>query len=214
VSYASFLLEQANNAHRDERNRIARELHDRAAHPIGVAIQGLELHDIYRDEDPARARKKIVQAVELMRDALAAVRETAHELRFSTRRRCGLGEAVAEYVTVHVPDTIDAGVTVAGDLDRLPDEVAEEMYLVLREAVRNGVRHAMPRSIQVTIEMHDNMMVAEVQDDGVGFDVTRAGPGIGLPSMSERVQLLGGDLLVSSIEGVGTTVTITVPESR
>ncbi|WP_208297547.1 sensor histidine kinase [Actinophytocola oryzae] len=211
VSYASFLLKRVNNSHRDERNRIARELHDRAAHSIGVAIQDLELHDIYRDEDPEHAREKIVQAAALMRDALAAVRETAQELRFSTESHGGLREAVAEYMHVHVPDAIEAGVTVTGDLGRLPSEVTEEMFIVLREAVRNGVRHATPRSIRVTIEMHDGKAVAKVQDDGVGFDMTRTRPGIGLLSMSERIKLLGGDLLVSSIEGAGTTVTITVP---
>lgn len=211
VSYASYLRKKVNSSHRDERSRIARELHDRAAHSIGVALQDLGLHEVYLESDPDRARQKVITARELMLDALAAVQETAHELHNSITEHGGLHNAVLDYTHAHVSGDIAVEVSVAGDLEGLPLEVSEELYIVLREAVRNAVRHAGPHTIVVDIDIQDGKAVAKVVDDGRGFDVTRTSAGIGLRSMSERIELLGGDLMVTSAEDIGTTVSITVP---
>jgi signal transduction histidine kinase len=214
VSYASYLRKKVNNSHRDERNRIARELHDRAAHSIGVALQDLELHNAYLDGDPDHARRKATTARGLMLDALAAVQETAHELRNSTAEHGGLHQAVLDYAREHVTSSIAVDVAVAGDLGALPPEVSEELYIVLREAIRNAVRHAAPRAIHVNVDIRDGKAVAKIEDDGCGFEVTRTSAGIGLRSMHERIELLGGDLMVTSAENAGTTVAITVPLSE
>jgi signal transduction histidine kinase len=211
VSHASYLLKKVNNCHRDERSRIARELHDRAAHSIGVALQDLELHDFYAAGDPDQARQKMASARELMLDALAAVRETAHELHNSTSDHGGLDKAVLDYARAHLNAGIEVDVFATGDIGALPPEVSEELYIVLREAIRNSVRHAAPRTIRVDIDLRHGEAVARVEDDGRGFDVTAASGGIGLRSMSERIELLGGDLMVTSAENAGTTVTISVP---
>jgi signal transduction histidine kinase len=211
VSYASYLLKKVNNSHRDERTRIGRELHDRAAHSIGVALQNLELHDAYLSQDPDRARRKIDGARDMLLDALLAVRETAQELRDSTTEHGGLYQAVSNYAEWHVPTDIDVVVAVSGDVTALPLEVSEELYIVVREAIRNAVRHASPRTIRVDVEVRDGKTSAKVEDDGSGFDVAMTPTGIGLLSMSERIELLGGALMITSNVGDGTIVSITVP---
>jgi len=213
VSYASYLLKKVNNSHRDERNRIARELHDRAAHSIGVAMQDLELHKVYLPRDPDRAKRKISEARGLMEDALAAVHETAQELHDSTAEHGGLRKALSDYAAVRVPADIEMTVSVTSKMAALPLEVSEELYIVLREAVRNAVRHAAPRTIRATAEMRDSKVLAKVEDDGRGFDVTTTSAGIGMLSMNERIELLGGDLMITSVEGSGTTVSVTIPVS-
>lgn len=211
VSYASYLLKKVNNSHRDERTRIARELHDRAAHSIGVALQNLELHEVYLSQDPDRARQEISAARGMLLDALDAVRETAQELRDSTSEHGGLRQAVANYAEWHVPADVEVVVTVTGDLVILPLEVSEELYIVIREAIRNAVRHAAARTIQVTVDLRDGKTFAKVEDDGRGFDMAMTPAGIGVLSMGERIELLGGTLVITSAVGTGTTVLITVP---
>jgi signal transduction histidine kinase len=211
VSYASYLLKKVNNSHRDERNRIARDLHDRTAHAIGVALQNLELHNVHLEDDPDRARQKVASARKLMLDALAAVRDTAHELRSSTTEHGGLLQAVLNYAHAHVEAGIDVSVSATGNLDAMPFEVSEELYIVLREAIRNSVRHATPDRITVSIDVRAGKATATVEDNGCGFDVAKTSTGIGLPSMHERIELLGGELIVTSTEDTGTTVAITVP---
>ncbi|WP_086843054.1 sensor histidine kinase [Amycolatopsis kentuckyensis] len=213
VSYASYLLKKVNNSHRDERNRIARELHDRVAHSIGVAMQELELHEIYVKRDSDRARKKISAARALMEEALTAVRETAQELHGSASDHGGLRKALADYAAAHVPSGIEMIISLGGDLATMPPAVSEELYIVLREAIRNAVQHASPRTIRATVEVRESKALAKVEDDGCGFDVAMTGSGIGLLSMSERVELLDGDFMITSTEGSGTTVSITIPVS-
>lgn len=211
IWYAGHLLKKVNNSHRDERTRIARELHDRVAHAIGVAMQDMELHDFYADMDPTRAQRKLASARELMRDALTALRETAQELRDSASEHGGLHKAMADYVGAHVPAGIEATVSIVGNIDEVPWEVSEELYIVLREAVRNSVLHAGARTIRVNINGRGESTLATVEDDGRGFDTARTPAGIGLLSMRERIDLLGGDLLITSSVGAGTVVLITVP---
>jgi signal transduction histidine kinase len=211
IWYAGHLLKRVNSSHRDERTRIGRELHDRVAHAIGVAIQAMELHDFYAAKDPIRAARKLVSAQELMHDALAALRETSRELRDSVAEHGGLHKAMADYVGAHVPAGIEATVSVVGDADNVPWEVSEELYIVLREAVRNSVVHAGAQNIRVNIDGRGESTLATVEDDGRGFDTAQTSTGIGLLSMRERIDLLGGEMVITSSVGAGTAVSIAVP---
>lgn len=212
VSYASFLLKKVNGSHREERRRIARELHDRAAHAVGVALQDLELHDVYADQDPVRARKRIGSARTALRVALDVVRHVAQELRESAVEIGGLEKALSDYVASRVPPGVKATISVTGG-ERLPDEVCDELYVVLREAIRNAVRHAQARRLEVAVEVDGDVVHATVRDDGRGFDVAAAAgspAGIGLSSMRERLELLDGTFAITSTPGAGTTISILV----
>jgi signal transduction histidine kinase len=213
ASYATHLLKKVNSSHRDERHRIARELHDHAAHAVGVALQDLQLHEVYVDRDPAKAMQKIASARQALDEALTLVRQTAQELRDSTSEHGGLDKALASYVESRVPADVEAVVEVAGDIEELPAEVSEELYLVLREAIRNAVRHSGARTLRVVVEVGEGTAHATVTDDGGGFDISKevASPsGFGLLSMRERIELLDGDLTITSVEQKSTTVSISV----
>lgn len=212
VSYASFLLDKVNHSHRDERRRVGRELHDRAAHSVGVALQDLELYDVYADADPPRARKRIGTARAALREALDAIRGLARELRESAVEIGGLGKALEDYVATRVPACIRTTLSVTGD-EQLPDEVCEELYLVLREAIRNAVLHSDAHALEVTVTVADAEVHAIVRDDGRGFDLAAAlaaRSGVGLSSMRERLELLGGTFTITAAPDTGTAISIVV----
>lgn len=214
VAYASYLLKKVTSSHEDERHRIARELHDRVAHSIGNALQHLQLHDAYLTDDPARARAKLKLSQDVLRDAFDVIRHLATELRASAVVAGGLEVALSDYLDTHAPFGVVHHVAVEGDVLRLPEEVVEELFLVLREAARNALLHAAPQRVDIEIAVGDNLVRASVGDDGRGFDpgqAARAAGGMGLDSMRERVELLGGTFNTSSSIGAGTTVTVTLP---
>ncbi|MDT7784036.1 MAG: hypothetical protein QOF58_2455 [Pseudonocardiales bacterium] len=214
VAYASYLLKKVTSSHEDERHRIARELHDRVAHAVGNALQHLELHDAYLANDPARARAKLKMSQDVLRDAFDVIRHLATELRASAVLAGGLQVALSDYLDAHAPFGVLHHVTVEGDVLSLPSEVVEELYLVLREAARNALLHAAPQRVGIEIAVGGNLVRASVGDDGCGFDLAQVGGstgGIGLESMRERVELLGGTFTAASSIGAGTTVTVTLP---
>ncbi|PPK63134.1 histidine kinase [Actinokineospora auranticolor] len=212
ISYAGFLLKKVHNSHLEERHRMARELHDRAAHAVGVGLQNLELHDIYINDQPERSAAKLEVAKGALREALKTVRALSAELG-SAVGADGLVAALGRYLKVSVPPDIDVRFTCSGDDQTVPDTYREEVYLVLREAVRNALLHGDPGRLDVCVDVEARGLHGVVRDDGDGFDVARVRQedrGVGLTSMRERVALLGGTLTITSAAGRGTTVDIRV----
>ncbi|MGH3972144.1 MAG: sensor histidine kinase [Pseudonocardiaceae bacterium] len=213
VSYTGSILKAIRDSHRAELARLARDLHDCTAHTIGVAIQNLELHEVYASRDLAQAQEKLHRAREAMRQALDGVRHFSAELRITVRPD-GLERALTGYLAANAERNILTSVKVTGDTAMLPGQVCEEVYVTLREAIRNALVHSGTQRLDVTVEISESRLLAQVSDTGQGFSVeeaTKAGEGIGLFSMRERVQLLGGTLRLSSRLGHGTTVEISIP---
>lgn len=211
VPYASFLLTELQHAHRAERQRLARELHDRAAHGVGVALQNLELEKIYHEQDPPRARAKLVAAEQTLREALDTIRRLSAELREQVGAR-GLAEAVADYLRDNVPPHIRVINVVTGDGNLLPPEISEELYIIVREAIRNALLHSRTSVLRVSLNLSETLASASIEDEGIGFDVeTTTAPACGLSSMRERAALLGGVLNLNSRAEQGTSATVAIP---
>jgi signal transduction histidine kinase len=213
VSHTVFVLTTIRDSHRAERARLARNLHDRAAHAIGAAIQNLELHEMYYSRDAARAQEKLHRAREAMRQALDSVRHFSAELR-ATVGPGELEQALTEYLASNADGNVLTSVEVTGDTATLPREVREEVYFTLREAIHNALVHSDTTRLDVTVGISESHLHARVSDTGRGFSVEEATNALGLSSMRERVQLLGGQLRLSSLVGHGTTVEISVPLGR
>jgi signal transduction histidine kinase len=216
VSCTGIMIKTIRDSHRAELARLARDLHDRTAHAIGVALQNIELHEMHASRDIARAKEKLHRAREAMRQALDNVRHFSVELR-TTVRPDELEQALTEYLAANAESNVLTSVTVTGDTAMLPGEVCEEVYVTLREAIRNALVHSGTTRLDVTVGIRESQLHARVSDTGQGFSVkeaTKAGEGIGLSSMQERVKLLGGALRVSSLLGHGTTVGVSIPLGR
>lgn len=213
LSYVSFLLERLFTSHLAERRRIGRELHDRVAHAIGVGLQHLDLHRIYRERRSPRADGKLNQAGRAMREALSLTRALSEELRQSVGP-AGLEHVLRGYLEASVPPTVTVVCTVAGDTRVVPPAVTEEIYVVLREAVRNALLHSGSDRLDVSVEVGATSLTATVSDHGRGFEPDPAElAGGGLLSMRERVELVGGSLSIRPGPTGGTTVAICVPLS-
>ncbi|TDB76214.1 sensor histidine kinase [Micromonospora sp. KC723] len=214
LSYVAFLMEKLQASRQEERTRIARELHDRVLHEMGLTLHQLDLHRHYVDRDPAQARSKIDRAIESLDEALRTVRHLSAELRRSVGEY-GLERTLRAYLEANAPASVQYSITTTGDLKVLPPDVLEELYLIMREATRNALRHADPTRLELSVDVGDNAVAATVVDDGCGFDTSdpdRARGG--LPSMYERALLLHGVLELTSTPGRGTRVEVRIPFSE
>jgi signal transduction histidine kinase len=210
-AYVDYLLEKAQSSNRDERRRLSRELHDVAAPAVAIGLQNLELFDAYADSDPERAAAKIAAARQSLVDALSTIRNLSAQSRESVATN-GLVEALRRYVDT-LPPYISADLRIEGDLSSLALSYAEELFLIVREAVRNAIDHADPTLVTVEIDVDADELKARILDDGSGFDVAGTlsdSPHVGIDSMYERADLLGANLTVSSQQGHGTSVALSI----
>ncbi len=213
MAYANYLLEKTHESHTDERRRISRELHDRVAHSIMVAFRGLELYEVYRGKDPSKAQAKLELAKSTTHEALELTRSLSRELR-ATSAEEGLEAALSELLSISVPQGIRSRVSVKGDESLITPQVRDELFLILREGIRNAVTHSGASMITIEVDITENQVKAAVEDDGRGFEleeeVDQPG-GTGLASMKERASLLGGTLALASEPGKGTRIEIFLP---
>jgi len=212
VAHIGYLLERIRSAHNDERRRIARELHDEVAGQLGTALNWFELHEVYEAEQPELARRKLDAARTTVRESLASLRDVMTGLRHRidtaslhtalTRDLDGMGDRGAE-----------VRVSVTGDESWLPAGAAEELFLIVREAQRNAVRHARASLITVEVHVAPGEARAAIEDDGVGFDPATTAPRghSGMLSMRERAELLGGSVTVESQPGCGARILVFLP---
>lgn len=215
VSYVGYLLRKLHESHADERRRIGRELHDRVAHSIMVAFRNLELYEMYKTRYPSKARAKLELAKRTAQQALESTRGLSSELRNSLADE-GLEVALSDYLRLVVPAGVNARISVEGDESLVPPEIRDELFLVIREAIRNALAHSGARTIRVEVSTTRDRVSAAVEDDGRGFDSGEApwSGGTGLVSMRERTSLLGGALALTALSEGGTRVEVSVPLPR
>lgn len=205
-----------------ERNRLGRELHDAIVQDVfSLAVHSRTIQVSAESDGPvdvARIRAGAAELIELSRSALTALRALIFELRPPALQDHSLTEAVRAYAASM---TGRSGVPITVVDERadtaLPEVASDHIYRVVQEALYNVVRHA--QAGKATVSFRDvssaaQAVVVEVADDGVGFDPGQVGDGhLGLITMRERAEDLGGRLEVRSQRGAGTRVILRVPRS-
>jgi signal transduction histidine kinase len=210
LARTGYLLERVDHAHLDERRRIARDLHDRLGEGMSAALRQLELHELADPDDPQRTR--VTTAREALAEAMRQLRLVTSDLRQDSMRN--LEKALVTYIDSAATDA-DVRLRVSGDEGWASPAIIDEAYLIIREAIRNALRHAKPRTVLIGIALAPHELHAWVDDDGRGF-VPSDGPGgdlsgTGLTSMLERAAMIGGRLTLDSVPGRGTRVELLVP---
>ena len=198
-------------AREEERRRLRRDLHD----VLGPALAGVGLGlDAARSRalrDPAAADALIAEVQEEVRACVGSIRKIIEGLRPPVLDDRGLVAALQQQADVIAQRSTSVSVRVAGDPpEGLPAAVEVVAYLIGSEAMTNALRHATPRRIDVTVATTPAELVLEVTDDGSGIPAEPTA-GVGLASMSERADEIGGTLTVSAPEGGGTRVTAHLP---
>ena len=199
-----------------ERNRIARDLHDGALQDLTYALAETR-HVLSVPEDPQLDRR-LGQAVEALERTGPELRGAIYNLRVEEERRKLLPESLRDLVELGRrmnPDQ-DIRLEVADDFPASPlGERDTELLRILQEALTNVRRHSRAQSAMVRLMVEYDLLVAEVADDGQGFDLTKATPvGMGTRGMRERAHALKGDLKIESELGKGTKVRFEAPLKR
>jgi signal transduction histidine kinase len=212
LAYNGYLLELLDQAHINERRRIARDLHDRLGEGMSAALRQLELHEITSGEHPLAPEPRVAIAKEALTEAMRRLRVVTSDLRQDPVR--SLERALVLYIDSASADA-EVRLRVSGDEKWAPPGIIEETYLIIREAIRNALRHGSPRMVLIGVALAPHELHAWVEDDGRGFmPADSADPvfaGIGLTSMRERAALMGGRLTLASVPGRGTQVELLIP---
>lgn len=199
----------------EERNRLAREVHDTLAQELsGITLQ-LEAADALLDTAPERARSRLQQALLRTRESLAEARRSVLDLRTGPLERLDLPRALAELAArIREESNLAVDVNVEIGERRLPSRYEQALYRIVQEALANVRRHARANSATVELTADEDALRLRISDDGVGFDeasTTKSPEHFGLISMQERAHLLGGSMWVCSEPGKGTTIEVRVP---
>jgi signal transduction histidine kinase len=196
----------------EERNRLARELHDSVTQKLfGLALTAEAAATII-DRDPQAAKGQLQRLQQLTREAMEELRSLIFELRPPAVESDGLATALRKHVDV-LQRVHGHEVHLRVETDAEPDGAGEVMRIA-QEALQNALRHAHASRVDVRLEAHDGHVRLTVADDGVGFDPAEPGlrsRRLGLTSMEERARALGGTLTIQSRPGAGTTVALEVP---
>jgi signal transduction histidine kinase len=193
----------------EERNRVARELHDAVTQKLFSLRLSAQAASALMASDPDRAAAELDRVQRLAGEALGELRAIIVELRPAELDRHGLAETLRKHV--RMLDRLHP-VRVTFESDALPPLSSEVEVAVLRvaqEALHNALRHAGADEVAVRLSYADGRLVLDVADDGTGFE---QGPsrGLGLASMKDRAESVGGLLTVTSAPGEGTTVRVEV----
>ncbi|HEY0377292.1 MAG TPA: two-component regulator propeller domain-containing protein [Pyrinomonadaceae bacterium] len=198
----------------DERNRIAREIHDNLAQEIlGISIQ-LELVSRTMSKDAEATKSHLDRARVLVRHSIAEARRYIWDLRSQALEQNDLPSALTETARRLTAGTdVQAQVQVSGTFRPLSALIESNLLRIGQEAINNAVRHAEAQRILINLKFDSRRVQLSVRDNGRGFDTkTRGANGhFGLVGMRERAEQMGGTLFVESGAGEGTEVVVEVP---
>jgi signal transduction histidine kinase len=212
------LLAQAREAGvLDERQRMAREIHDTLAQGLTGIITQLQAAE-QASEDPPERRRHFDAAVTLARESLSEARRSVHALRPEALEQARLGDALTGVARRWTERSgVPAQVTVTGTVRPLSPEAESALLRTAQEALANVAKHAAATRAGVTLSYMDDEVVLDVRDDGRGFEPHRApgapepSAGFGLVAMRQRIEGVGGTLHVESEPGEGTAISARVP---
>ncbi|ANZ41488.1 two-component sensor histidine kinase [Lentzea guizhouensis] len=200
----------------DERQRMAREIHDTLAQGLAGILTQLQAAEQASGE-PAVSRRHLANAVDLARESLTEARRTVHAVGPSALARARLPEAIGDVARRWSEvNRVEAVLTTTGDARPLHTDVEVALLRTAQEALANVAKHARAGRVALTLSYMEDLVTLDVVDDGVGFvpGAERSGGsdgGFGLAGMRQRVRLLAGRLDVESEPGGGTAITVTVP---
>lgn len=199
-------------AREEERRRLRRDLHDGLG--PALASQTFQLDEILDrlHDDPAGTPDLVLALKEQNQQLVADVRRMVYELRPPALDELGIAGALTAHVAQYErsgPVTIEVE-TSPDPLPALPAAVEVAAYRIAREAITNTMRHARAGRCQASLRMSDSELTIEVSDDGVGVD-NGVRAGVGISSMRERTEELGGMFSIGSSEPAGTRVWASLP---
>lgn len=207
----------------DARKKLARDLHDGPTQSIAAIAMRLNYVRMLldREGDREQAAEEISKIEDLARRTTKEIRHMLFTLRPLILETQGLRAALEQYIAkLAETDPVPIHLEVKGisDIDQVLERNAQGViFYIIEEAVGNARKHAQANNIWVRLSLQGDTFVAEVEDDGAGFDVDAVQVrydergSLGMINMHERAELVNGKLTVASAPGEGTQITLTVP---
>ena len=198
----------------EERQRLARELHDsvtQALYSVNLYAEAARL--ALTAEKRGIALENLQKLREMTREAMLEMRLLVFELHPLVLEKEGLVAALqARLAAVENRSGLKTEISMEGER-RLPLPIEEELYRIAQEGLNNAVKHAKASSVRIHLKYTGERVSLSLYDDGTGFDqqAARQSGGMGLRGIEERVQKIGGSLTVESSPGSGTNLTVSVP---
>ncbi len=198
----------------EERNRLARDLHDSAVQKLFGMVLEARSASVLLERDPEAAREPVERLGELAQEAIGELRSLVFQLRPAAVETDGLGPALRKHVEVlRRVHRREIELDLSGG-EGLAPGTAAEVFRIAQEALGNALRHSRAAHIAVRLSEPNGRLRLTVEDDGVGFEPGSAAlrsRRLGLTSMEERADGLGGSLSVESRPGAGATIGLEVP---
>ncbi|OUC11836.1 MAG: hypothetical protein B0A82_25330 [Alkalinema sp. CACIAM 70d] len=193
-----------------ERNRIAREIHDSLGHTLTAFNLHLEAALRLLDSDPQEAKDLLLEAKQLSAKTLQDVRSSVSTLRSDPLKNQSLETLLQELIQGFQRSTQiqpDMQITLGTDL---PYPLKTATYRIIQEALTNIQKYASATNVKIEVALH-KLLIVKIQDNGKGFVRSQTTSGFGLKGMEERVSALGGTLDIQTAPGDGCSITATLP---
>lgn len=206
-------------AQEDERQRVARDIHDGPAQLMSNVVLKAEICERMIDVDLEKARLELRNLKKIVRESIQDVRQIIYNLRPMSLDDLGLVPTLQRYIMTFQEDT---GISVAfkakGAFEDVKPLISLTVFRIVQESVNNVKKHAEASNVMINLDLMDKDLKLHINDNGRGFDLEKLKEkrddfvgGFGLFSMRERVDLLGGELDIISEPGKGTQLDIVLP---
>lgn len=197
----------------EDRQRIARDLHDTSLQNLAHLMHKIELSSLYIDEDAIKAKLELSVVNKVLKKTIDEIRNTIFDLRPMTFDDLGL-KAALERLLINLNE--NQKYFIETDIDDVSCEnnlILVSIYRVVQECLNNIDKHANAEKIFFSCKNYNDRCVIVIQDDGKGFNIEKSPEGkhFGLSLMKERIKLINGGIQISSEEKKGTSIKIEVP---
>ncbi|SEQ38022.1 hypothetical protein SAMN05216232_2228 [Virgibacillus subterraneus] len=215
----TLIKEQEKRLILEERNRIAREIHDGVAQSLAGAIMNLETAERKFTNKPYETLTIISGSVLKLRNSLKEVRESIYALRPYPTERIGLISAITKKIEeVNSEYKVDINFEVRGIEERLSSMTEKVLFDVLRESILNCIKHSRTEKIVVLLSYQSQQILLRIKDFGVGFSLfdemikAENTSHFGILNMNESIEKINGSLQINSKKGSGTEISIIIPK--
>lgn len=212
VQLRQYALRIEDQATLQERNRIAREIHDSLGHTLSAQTIQINNTLLFWETDRDRARAFLKQAKQLGAEAMLEIRRSISVLRYNPLQGKSLTVAIQKLLTDFQQNT---GITPTCQIDiptTLPLEIDTTLYRIVQESLTNIYKHAQAQEIAVQLRQQSGSIDLSIADNGRGFNPQQNTTGFGLRGMQERAVALGGKFHVKSQLGTGCCISISLPQ--
>ncbi|WP_449538001.1 GAF domain-containing sensor histidine kinase [Ferdinandcohnia sp. Marseille-Q9671] len=203
----------------EERNRIARGIHDGVAQTLAGAVMKLETAERKFHRSPEETIKLIRESMDKLRLSLREVRESIYELRPYPTERVGLSAAIGKRIEIVKKEyDIQFSFDIRGQEVPLSPMVEKELFDIFQESLQNTIKHAKATKIEVLLSYQKEQIILKLKDNGVGFSLFQAmikaqnNPHFGILNMNDAAEKINATLQIDTKEGQGTDIILTVPK--